>query len=122
MDFCRNCGAELPATADYCINCGAAKGSGTAFCNKCGAPTNAEQDVCLHCGSALGRYSRAVSNKKFVRVNKGKIVAGVFTGAEKCYGINAWLGRLIALIFVPTWPLFIIAYVILCTQTELVEE
>ena len=124
MSYCRNCGAELGENANYCLNCGTERGSGTGYCPNCGEKVNPEQAVCLKCGVALS-YARPIFNSnsgtKFVRVNEGKILGGVFTGAEKCYGINRWLGRLVSLL-IPLWPAWIILYIIICTQTEMVEN
>lgn len=127
MGYCRNCGSELLDQADYCIKCGVAKGGGNSFCPNCGATTIAEQAVCVKCGVSLGTTSKSSfgnisrNKSKFVRVRNGKLLGGVFSGAEKSFGINRWLGRIIAL-FIPLWPIWLIAYIIVCTQTEMVDN
>ncbi|MBQ7160151.1 MAG: zinc-ribbon domain-containing protein [Clostridia bacterium] len=127
--FCRNCGAELNENADFCVKCGASKGKGENFCQNCGSPTNSNQAVCIKCGVKLDSNRsfmqtsplKVSTGNKFVRVKNGKILGGVFSGIEKCYGMNRWIGRAIA-VLIPFWPIWLIAYIVICTQTEMVEE
>lgn len=127
MSFCRNCGAEIAENADFCVKCGVSVGSGTNFCPNCGTETTEEQVVCVKCGAGLGSGAKTRSggkskgNGKFVRVAEGKWIGGIFTGAEKCYGINRWIGR-VAVLFIPFWPIWAIAYFVIMSQTEMVDH
>ncbi len=127
MSYCRYCGSELSENADFCVSCGVTKGAGNKYCPNCGTPTSPEQAVCIKCGVRLDTTTRSTNggvskgSSKFVRVKNGKIIGGVFSGAEKTYGINRWIGRLIAL-FIPLWPIWLIAYIVICTQTEITDE
>ncbi|MBR6917250.1 MAG: zinc-ribbon domain-containing protein [Clostridia bacterium] len=127
MSFCRNCGAKISDEAEICISCGVAKGNGDKFCPNCGSETSSNQAVCLKCGVGLSgasnknAFTKASKSTKFYRIKEGKLLGGVFSGAEKCYGINRWLGRIIML-FVPLWPIWLIIYIVVCTQTEMIDN
>lgn len=124
--YCRNCGAEMPDNAAVCVKCGVSKGNGDKFCYNCGTETNPEQAICLKCGVSLqkkaGLMGKADTGKTsfsdFKRVSEGKIFGGVCTGLEKNYGINRWISR-IAMVLLPLWPIVLIAYILICTKTEL---
>jgi uncharacterized membrane protein/ribosomal protein L40E len=56
--YCRNCGKELPASAEFCISCGVRALNAENFCQNCGAKTNPQQEVCLKCGTLLKREEK----------------------------------------------------------------
>jgi len=57
--LCRNCGAQVVATAEFCPACGARPLVGYAFCNSCGAPTTPLSEICVKCGTKLTRAPAA---------------------------------------------------------------
>lgn len=121
--FCRNCGQQMEEAAACCIHCGVAKGSGDKFCPNCGAETTSNQAMCVKCGVSLssrgGNGSKiGKSSGSFKRASDGKLLGGVFSGAEKTYGINRWIGRAVS-IFIPFWPIWLIAYIAICCSTEI---
>ena len=116
--FCRNCGRQIDYNAAVCVNCGFAKNTGVSFCSNCGARTFQGQVVCTTCGFSLNQ--RVSYTGAFMRANEGKIVGGVFSGMEKYRGLNKWIGRSIV-VFLPLWPIWIIAYFIICLATPMDE-
>lgn len=122
--YCRNCGEPIDDNAAICVKCGFKKGSGNKYCQNCGKPTEEGQEVCMNCGHALKNPSKnslgsdKTSMSDFKRSNDGKILAGVFAGAEKCFGINKWIGRIVVL-FIPFWPLWLIGYIVAAVATPI---
>jgi ribosomal protein L40E len=51
--FCRNCGKELPPTAEFCTSCGVRVLRGEKYCKVCGAETRPGAEVCVKCGAGL---------------------------------------------------------------------
>ena len=112
MEYCRNCGAEIDENAAMCVKCGFNKGTGNNFCQHCGSPTKEGQNVCTSCG-----FSLKGAQKVFGISGKNNI-DGVFSGMEKSYGINRWVGRVVML-FIPLWPIWLIIYIIACVATPI---
>ena len=123
--FCRNCGNEIGETAACCTKCGVANGDGDKFCPNCGVETTANQAICSKCGVRLnkkkvsGGLGGMKAKKPFKRKRDGKILGGVFSGAEECLGINRWIRRIIFLILPIAWPITLIAYIVVCCATEI---
>ncbi|MFF2446493.1 hypothetical protein ACFVSW_05250 [Neobacillus sp. NPDC058068] len=66
--YCKNCGAENPATANYCVQDSTPlksnpvkyrlKEQKTAFCSNCGAKTINHFNYCTDCGASSAQYSK----------------------------------------------------------------
>lgn len=123
--YCRNCGKELPASAEFCPNCGVRSLNGNKFCQNCGAETRPEQEVCLKCGVLLKRekkYEAPGRKNKLIalllclflaplgvhRYYMGRVGSGVamlllyfsifvflFMGAMRSFPEPVWIGLLV---------------------------
>jgi len=121
--YCRNCGKELPASAEFCISCGVRSLNGNKFCQNCGAETRPEQEVCLKCGTLLKREEKSPGRKtKLIalllclflaplgvhRYYMGRVGSGVamlllyfsifvflFMGAMRSFPEPVWIGLLV---------------------------
>lgn len=49
--YCRNCGQQIPETAEFCVNCGQRPLAGTRFCSNCGREMPSDVGFCTQCGA-----------------------------------------------------------------------
>ena len=110
--YCKNCGEVMNDNQAICLKCGVKVGTGNSFCANCGKEMNSDAAVCLNCGVAVkGKNS---DSDKITKSREGKIIAGVYSGLGKKFGISPWIFRIahFLLLFVGVGLLLLIAYVI----------
>lgn len=102
--YCRNCGKEMSENAAVCLSCGVNKNVGNKFCPNCGCETNENQAICVKCGVNLDEKNGNSSTSGNVtgglyRSKEGKPLAGVCAGLAKKTSINAWILRIVFILF-----------------------
>ncbi len=130
---CSKCGNFLAPTSLFCRKCGEAV---PKICPKCSRVLEKEAKFCPNCGcSTLGSRTQttgAVSSPsvsqtaggphndtgKLCRIREGKILAGVCTGLQAKFNLNAWLFRLLFIFS----GIGLIVYIIMAVALKYSEE
>ncbi len=86
------------------------------FCTKCGGAMEENASFCLRCGTPVGggapKQEKVAAEKKLVRPQGDKWIAGVCMGFARYFGIDVTLVRLVWLSTVILAGTGILAYII----------
>ena len=116
--FCGHCGEPVPKS---CPKCGHVFQKEEKFCPKCGCSANATKpgsfknpfDENPKPQNAFSTTETTSSSTPLCRVQEGKILAGVCSGLQAKFNLNAWLFRLLFIFTGIGLPIYIVLAIVL---------
>lgn len=116
--FCGHCGEPVPKS---CPKCGHVFQKEEKFCPKCGCSANATKpgsfknpfDENPQPQNAFSTTETTSSSTPLCRVQEGKILAGVCSGLQAKFNLNAWIFRLLFIFTGIGLPIYIVLAIVL---------
>ena len=116
--FCGHCGEPVPKT---CPKCGHIFQKDEKFCPQCGCSANATRPSAVRNPfdenpqpqNAFSTTDTTNSSTSLCRVQEGKILAGVCSGLQAKFNLNAWIFRLLFIFTGIGLPIYIVLAIIL---------
>ena len=116
--FCGHCGEPVPKS---CPKCGHVFQKEEKFCPKCGCSANATNpgsfknpfDENPQPQNAFSTTETTSSSTPLCRVQEGKILAGVCSGLQAKFNLNAWIFRLLFIFTGIGLPIYIVLAIVL---------
>ena len=116
--FCGHCGEPVPKS---CPKCGHVFQKEEKFCPKCGCSANATKpgsfknpfDETPQPQNTFSTTETTSSSAPLCRVQEGKILAGVCSGLQAKFNLNAWIFRLLFIFTGIGLPIYIVLAIVL---------
>lgn len=116
--FCGHCGEPVPKS---CPKCGHVFQKEEKFCPKCGCSANATKpgsiknpfDENPQPQNTFSTTETTSSSTPLYRVQEGKILAGVCSGLQAKFNLNAWIFRLLFIFTGIGLPIYIVLAIVL---------
>ncbi len=116
--FCGHCGEPVPKT---CPKCGHIFQKDEKFCPQCGCSANATRPSAVRNPfdenpqpqNAFSTTDTTNSSTSLCRVQEGKILAGVCSGLQAKFNLNAWIFRLLFIFTGIGLPIYIVLAIVL---------
>ena len=116
--FCGHCGEPVPKS---CPKCGHVFQKEEKFCPKCGCSANATKpgsfknpfDESPQPQNTFSTTETTSSSTPLCRVQEGKILAGVCSGLQAKFNLNAWIFRLLFIFIGIGLPIYIVLAIVL---------
>ena len=116
--FCGHCGEPVPKS---CPKCGHVFQKEEKFCPKCGCSANATNpgsfknpfDENPYPQNTFSTTETTSSSTPLCRVQEGKILAGVCSGLQAKFNLNAWIFRLLFIFIGIGLPIYIVLAIVL---------